>query len=76
MRFCLEAGEYKHTEKKLGQKETAKLFSFFFFPPCIFRGTKSAHGENEPREFSTVADYTDFACCLKSAVGDAVLLYL
>lgn len=53
-----------------------KLASCFFFSSCILRGTTSAHGEREPREFSTVADDADYAGCFKSAVGDAVLHYL
>lgn len=72
---CAPVSRQENTNTPRKNWVKRKLASFFFFS-CIFKGTKSAHGEHKPREFSTVADYTDYAGCLKSAMGDAVLHYL
>lgn len=74
---CAPVSRQENTNTPRKNWVKRKLASFFlFFFSCIFRGTKSAHGEHDPREFSTVADYTDYVGCSKSAVGDAVLRYL
>lgn len=72
---CAPVSRQENTNTPRKNWVKRKLASFFFFS-CIFKGTKSAHGDHKPREFSTVADYTDYAGCLKSAMGDAVLHYL